>query len=33
MVTLMGLALDNPFWVWTAIAALLLAVEVMGGTG
>lgn len=33
MVTLMGLALDNPFWVWTAIAALLLAVEVVGGTG
>lgn len=33
MPTLMGLALDNPFWVWTAVAALLLAIEVLGGTG
>ncbi|WP_304171206.1 NfeD family protein [Phenylobacterium aquaticum] len=30
---LMGLALANPFWVWAAIGAALLAVEVFGGTG
>lgn len=29
----MELAFANPFWVWAAVAAALLAVEVVGGTG
>jgi membrane protein implicated in regulation of membrane protease activity len=29
----MELAFANPFWVWAAIAAALLAIEVVGGTG
>jgi len=29
----MELAFANPFWVWAAIGAALLAIEVVGGTG
>jgi inner membrane protein len=33
MAGLIDLALTNPFWLWAALAALILAAEVMTGSG